>query len=104
MTERERVARLLYDAWPGKEHAHPSLVVPWPDMMERKREPWVTMADAVLADRREQNTLAVEHMEARIEAAEARADWWMAENNRNLTALIALREAADQSLRDRAAP
>lgn len=44
MSERERVAAMLYESWPER------IGPPWPETMERKREGWLAMADAILQD------------------------------------------------------
>ncbi len=62
--ERERVARLLYEAWERWE-TDPAL---------RGQRLCEAQADAILADRRERDVTAVEHMEARVEAAESERD------------------------------
>jgi hypothetical protein len=58
--ERERLADLARRAY-------------WSEPNVSSDVAWLNVGDAIIADRNEQNMLAVEHMEARIESAEERA-------------------------------
>jgi hypothetical protein len=65
--ERERVARLLH------EHDPDMMYDAWEELSEYAHGTYLAMADAVLADRRERDVTAVEHMEsALVDAAVAR--------------------------------
>jgi hypothetical protein len=63
MSERERLADLARRAY-------------WAESTVSSEAAWHNVADAIIADRNEQNMLAVEHMEARIENAESLAMLW----------------------------
>ncbi len=61
MSERARLADLARDAY-------------WKKPNETSRDGWLAVGDAILADRRERDVTAVEHMEARVEAADQATD------------------------------
>jgi hypothetical protein len=82
MSERERLADLARRAY-------------WAEPTVSSDVAWLNVANAIIADRNEQNMLAVEHMEARIEAAEYERDRWKANYEKlvkNLSSIPPTRE------------